>query len=113
MITLSRHVIPDLECADLVHHSIRWSDPENGRHFLRTHPYASFIPAKFFDGCKEGDTKSIKIPMTHTYRKKDIKQERECVANISMQCSQKKYRYSNFGKWENALETVVSAGKRE
>lgn len=107
------YVVPDLECEDLVHHGIRWNDPENGRHFLRTLSYGSFIPAKLFDESIEGDVKLIKIPMTHTYRKKDIKQERECVANISMQCSQKKYRYSNFGNWEKALETVVSAGKRE
>ena len=106
------YVVKDLDCDNMADHGIRWNDNDNGRHFLRTLSYGSFIPAKLFEGSIEGDVRLIKLPMIHTYRKKEVKQERERVASIAMQCSQRKYRYSSFGNWGDVMKTVIDAGKR-
>lgn len=72
-----------------------------------------FVPAAMFVGVTEGDKLVFKAPaIGHIL---DETNEGSCerfpvILEITMTCSQSKYRYSRYGKFEEVIDKVISIG---
>jgi len=67
-----------------------------------------FLPNRLFQDVKEGGKVKVRIP-GWIIDEEFGKQKRDVIFDITMTCSQNKYRYSDFGPFEKCLEMVCQS----
>ncbi|MCM1440210.1 MAG: hypothetical protein NC131_13555 [Roseburia sp.] len=93
-----------MECENLVDHFVHAEDEDGNKVMFRAGNIGN-LPAKIFDGKKEGDTIDITFPVTVFNRGEDI--EKEITVKATVTLAQTKYRYRRFGNFEEVLKQVI------
>lgn len=93
-----------MECDNLVDHYIHAED-ENGNKVYFRAGNIGHLPAKIFEGKKEGDSIDLVFPATVFCRENDS--ETDITVKTTVTLAQKKYRYRNFGNFEEVLKKVI------
>lgn len=93
-----------LGCDNIPDHNIYFEDEEGNKWILGSN-CGRYLPAKLFEGHKEGDTITIKLPMWLT--KNYSENSEDVIAEINLTLQQQGYRYQRFGDFEEVVEYVI------
>lgn len=101
----------ELGCDNIPDHSIYTTD-ENGQD-CRICVDGRFLPSNLFEGKKEGDVISIKIPLkVYMGTRKDLvlkgSQPTKTTGTFNLRLAQKDYRYRSHGSFEEVFTRVMS-----
>lgn len=91
-------------CDNLVDHYLHAETEDSKRIYMRA-SNLGHLPASFFEGKKEGDEIDLVFPATCEVA--DTDDEIDITVKAKVTLAQTKYRYRNFGNFEDVLRQVI------
>ena len=99
-----------MDSDNFIRHGFRVTDEKGKIHRATVRHFAEYLPAKWFNGMKEGDSIEISLPATiEEYNKNGECSTRKIKVHATLTLSQLDSRYRRFGTFENALADLLNA----
>lgn len=100
----------DLKSDNLARHGFKIVKDDDNVIFCRNWytKWMGHLPAKLFADLKEGETKTINVPIHIPDENEEDVPECNIMLHLDVTASQLKYRYARFGKFEDVLTEVCN-----